>query len=233
MRSELLLVLLTCFALPLAIAAEEGVMDTDLNNATIFTIGSSGMSEGLPIGGQVTSQPVSLGGGSGGQVEFLTGDETAPSSETAGPEGNINEATTVDSEAVAETATDAGANNTTEEAAPQIEETAPVTAASPADISGFWTLNTTENRVLSLSLKQFNGTVFGSAGLFAGNDSRMMTAAGSVVGDSATLYLVTQDGANLYLLAINVTGSQATGSYQEFGSEGKIAEAPLEGGRSL
>lgn len=197
MRFELLIVLFTCFALPLSAAAEEGVTETNLNNASIFAIGSSGMSKGLPIGTEVTSQPVSLG--FGGQVEFLTGDESAPSDDT-------------------ET-----------ETAPLIEEPAP----TPADISGVWTLNTTENRTLSLSLTQFNSTVFGSAILIAGNDSRMMTAAGDVTADSAALYLVTRDGANLYLLAINVTDSGATGSYQEFGSEGLIAEAPVAGGRSV
>ena len=111
------------------------------------------------------------------------------------------------------------------------EEIKPI--GSAAMISGNWSfqLNDSALKEVILTLSQSDDTVFGIGSSKEGNNTFNVTASGTIDIDKLNLDLMPSGTTNLYMLALTVSGDDATGDYKAISSGGQSWTGEARGNR--
>jgi hypothetical protein len=111
------------------------------------------------------------------------------------------------------------------------EEIKPIESAETT--SGNWSfqLNDSALKEVILTLSQSDNTVFGIGSSKEGNNTLNVTASGTIDMDKLNLDLMPTGTTNLYMLALTVSGDDATGEYKVISSGGVSRTGEARGNR--
>lgn len=111
------------------------------------------------------------------------------------------------------------------------EEIKPI--GSAAMISGNWSfqLNDSALKEVILTLSQSDDTVFGIGSSKEGNNTLNVTASGTINIDKLNLDLMPSGTTNIYMLALTVSGDDATGDYEAISPGGQSWTGEAQGNR--
>ncbi|HWQ19974.1 MAG TPA: hypothetical protein VN455_09380 [Methanotrichaceae archaeon] len=105
-------------------------------------------------------------------------------------------------------------------------------AAAPGqEIAGKWSLKLSDARA-DLTLYQNQGAIIGIGTAIEGNDTRHVTATGSLSGDNLSLDMVFFESVELYKLTLTQSGDSLSGGYVAYPSSGSTWTGNVEGSRS-
>ena len=97
-----------------------------------------------------------------------------------------------------------------------------LSSASVSNASGEWSfeLRDSKTRQLGLALFQSEDAIFGSGTMNDGTSTLVVSASGSVEGNTLNLDVVSQETINLYRLALIMNGESMSGDYRAFAAAG-------------
>ncbi|HQF16917.1 MAG TPA: hypothetical protein PLI05_07610 [Methanotrichaceae archaeon] len=203
------LVMITALAfagLPLVASEDEGSMASNLDDASIFTVGKTGMTPGVGVGAQTSTPatPMPLGTG----VPVVASFQANDSAEEPVVKSTVKEVKNATSSQEASLAKGTG---------------------EMASLAGNWSVLLPDEVTVDLSLFQVDSVVFGTGSLTQVNYTQELVASGSVQGQNATLYLMDLTGASLYLLNLTVEDQEASGDFTLYGQSGVIVRDEISG----
>lgn len=168
-------------------------VSSTMGGEDIFKVGTSGMTPGIPLGSQVTSVPMGVGEAG----KSLLDDLKPPAAVSDNNQSQITQ------------------NDTKMQEVQEIE-------TAPADLSGKWTLSLIEDLVktAALSMMQSGEVLFGSGSISYNNSTQMVTASGTLEGNSLKVDLVTYEGDGIYRLNLTADSGILGGSYDAFAADG-------------
>ncbi len=98
----------------------------------------------------------------------------------------------------------------------QIPAQATIPAASPAGISGKWTLQLSEGQTISLDLHQSGNRLFGRGSMATAGTTQMALASGTASGNSVTLDILPESGAELYAMSLDISQLNVPSRYTAY-----------------
>jgi hypothetical protein len=93
---------------------------------------------------------------------------------------------------------------------------ATIPAASSTGISGKWALQLSEGQTISLDLHQSGNRLFGRGSIASGSTTQMVLASGTASGNSVTLDILPESGAELYAISLDISQLNVPSRYTAY-----------------